>query len=136
MTEEMMTMSRLFTTKQIERAVGRADHRCPYCDLPYGTVVMRRGRGEVVQTPTGDHFVPHAWSRQVDEGNLVACCQVCNQLKNDLIFPTVAEAWRYISQRRVVKGYQVVWVPEVALTQDAAAWSAAYGRLLMGEPDD
>lgn len=79
-----------------------------------------------MQTPTGDHFVPHSRQGSTSEPNLVASCQVCNSLKSDLVFESLEAARRYLLVERMRKGISTLFLPDVAMTEDASGWVKAY----------
>ena len=71
---------------------------CVYCGSPFGITVRWRGKQRVLYR-VKDHFYPaKAGGRKADNAgnNLVWSCQVCNQIKYDLIFDNGIDARNYI----------------------------------------
>jgi hypothetical protein len=92
------------TQRQI---LAKQNDRCMYCDLPFGTEILRQGRrGRLVTLRINwDHFVPYSWCATNPNDNWVAACHVCNGLKGPRRFETVGEARRYITNKALDKGY-------------------------------
>jgi 5-methylcytosine-specific restriction endonuclease McrA len=80
------------------------DYRCFYCERAFHSVVLRYSRPIPLKIHW-DHFVPYAYSRDNSAVNFVAACHVCNAIKSDICFETLAEARIFIESRRQAKGY-------------------------------
>lgn len=119
---------RTYTSAAIDRQVERQGHHCPYCTLPFGTVIAYRG--ETVQTPVGDHFAPYSWHGETRDDNLIASCQVCNSLKSARLFASVEHARRVLLVERMNRHIDTLFLPTTPITQDAEAWSREYARYL------
>lgn len=117
---------RLFNADLIQRITAQQGHICAYCTLPFGSVVSYRG--ETIQTPVGDHFVPFSWNPSTHSDNLVVCCQVCNGIKHDQLFESVEHARRTILVRRMEKRIVTFFIPENPMTENPEAWSRDYQR--------
>lgn len=84
---------------------------CLYCGKPLDSVVFRKGESVDLELQW-DHAIPRAIRVIDEEENIVASCQICNNIKNDLVFETVDEAREWIYKRRERKGYsdqRVAW---------------------------
>ena len=101
---------------------------CPYCTLPFETIVQYKG--ETVQSPVGDHFVPQSWDRRSLQDNLVVSCQVCNTLKHDNVYESVEQARRDLLVKRMNKRIVTLFIPQTPLTLDPEAWASEYTRYL------
>lgn len=112
--------NRYFTAESIERVTSQQNHICVYCTLPFGSVVSYRG--ETVQTPVGDHFIPFSQSGATRVDNLVVSCQVCNSIKADQLFDSIEHASRYILVRRMEKKIVTYFIPEHPLTESPESW--------------
>lgn len=90
-----------------EEILAKQNGRCLYCDMPFGTEILRQGgRGRLVRLRLQwDHFVPYSWCETNPADNWVAACHVCNTIKGPRRFETVAEARRYVLNRAIDKGY-------------------------------
>ena len=122
---------RKFKARDIQRAVEQQGHQCPYCTLPFGTLVSFRG--ETVQTATGDHFAPHSWDGRTDIANLIASCQVCNTLKSDSLYDSVEHARRSLLVARMKRRIESLFIPVTALTDDPEAWNREYMHYLSSD---
>jgi hypothetical protein len=89
-----------------EEVLARQRSRCLYCDLPFGSVVMRRGEPVTLRI-NWDHFVPYAYAAGNPGDNWVAACHVCNGIKSARMFDTVMEAQQFIRARWAVMGYEL-----------------------------
>ena len=80
---------------------------CLYCGLAFGSYIRRRGR--TTQTKVNwDHFIPYSYLYANPQTNWVAACNICNAIKHNKIFETLAEAQRLIGNRRFELGYETV----------------------------
>ncbi len=129
-------MARNYSARQTAKACELQNHMCAYCDLPFGTVVYKPGRGDIVQTAVGDHGVPYSYTARTLETNLFAACHICNALKGSNMFGDLITASRYIMGRRVEKRIVVIAIPEVALSDDPESWAKWYSRWLTRPVDD
>jgi HNH endonuclease len=77
---------------------------CIYCGKPLDGSTYRKGKIVELELQW-DHAIPRALRIIDGEYNIVASCNICNQIKSDLIFDTVREARDWISERRRQKGY-------------------------------
>ena len=73
-------------------------NRCYYCDRPFGSSVIRRGRLTILKA-VWDHYIPFAYRGSNPAENFVAACQVCNGFKSSMIFETREEAQLYLRRR-------------------------------------
>jgi len=87
--------------------LAKQNNRCLYCDLPFGTEILRTGRkGRLVTLRLNwDHFIPYAYCLNNPHDNWVAACHVCNGIKGPRIFDTIADARRYIQNKALENGY-------------------------------
>jgi hypothetical protein len=107
------------------------NNRCAYCELPFGTLVWRRGIGREDKTRKGyrpnfgyltvqlewDHFVPFAYTDSCADGQFLPACQLCNGLKSDSMFRTI-EGARESLEPHWVRKYEMATGP--VLTWEAA----------------
>ena len=77
---------------------------CLYCAQPLDGKVYRRGKPISLRLEW-DHAIPRAFKEIDSPENVVACCQICNEIKSDLVFNTTNEARDHISKRREALGY-------------------------------
>ncbi len=71
------------------------NNRCIYCDKLFGTIYLYGQKPRLVKIHI-DHFVSWKYSGDSSENNLVASCDLCNQIKSSLYFETFQEAYVYI----------------------------------------
>lgn len=77
---------------------------CFYCGVRFGSVRHRDGKPFLIRIHW-DHKLPYAYSQNNSNGNFVASCHVCNQMKSDKIFQTVDEAQIYLKNKRNSRKY-------------------------------
>lgn len=94
------------TRAQQAEILTSQDYRCFYCGLSFGSTQIRKGKA-VRLSLNWDHVVPFSFSMSNSEGNMVAACQVCNNLKRDRIFQTLDEARVALRDMRLSRGYLV-----------------------------
>ena len=87
-----------------DRILERQDNRCLYCQMPFGSEVIRK-YSYVYLRLQWDHFVPHAYLGRRAEDNWAAACHVCNGIKASRVFESLDEARRFIVNRAIEKGY-------------------------------
>jgi len=80
------------------------DYRCFYCERAFNSIICR-GFRRVTLKLSWDHLVPYSFSRDNSAANFVAACHVCNHIKADICFETIAEAKIYIEAKRGALGY-------------------------------
>ena len=74
----------------------RQDDRCLYCERLFGSWARRNGK-PLQLSVCWDHFAPYSYSRDNQDLNFVAACQVCNGIKSNRIFETIEQARVYLS---------------------------------------
>lgn len=92
---------------------------CIYCGNPLDGFVYKRGNSIDLELEW-DHAIPRALRVINDESNIVASCQICNSIKNDLVFDTIEEARGWIQERRRKDGYtdqRIPWYDEATNTK-------------------
>ena len=92
-------------TQTQDEILDEQDHRCLYCGLPFGTVVVRRGIPSLLSVEW-DHYVPYSY--QYGNRGLVAACDVCNAIKHATQFESLEEARAAIKLRWKKLGYRTV----------------------------
>lgn len=108
-----------------------AGFACAYCLVKFGSVVTRPGRGDALTRLEADHVIPVSWTgREYDRPNLVAACQVCNNLKNATVFDSITNARRFIDREWVRCHYAVVWSPTRSNFEDPEGWAMEYSRYM------
>lgn len=102
-------------------------HRCAYCRMMIGGVVMRRGR-YYLQEPEYDHFRPFSNSHDNSAGNYVLACSICNNLKGTDLYESIDAVTLGIAQAR--DRYTTVWETPVSMTEDLRTWGVKYATWL------
>lgn len=104
---------------------------CAYCQVIFGSVVRRPGHAPMVTRMQVDHFIPVSWTGQEgDRENCVAACQICNGLKQDMLFDSVVNARRHLDRLWVRGGYEVEFIPTRSNFEDPEGWAREYARYL------
>lgn len=80
------------------------NYRCFYCERHLESIVYKKGK-QVRLRVHYDHQVPFAYIKSNDADNFVAACHVCNGIKSDLCFQSLAEAKIYIESQWHKKKY-------------------------------
>jgi hypothetical protein len=106
---------------------------CAYCAIPFGSVVLRRGRLSLTSVHF-DHFVPHAYLNNNPVGNWVAACNVCNSIKSSLMFDSVEQAAYHITTMWLVKKYSIQWLAPVSSEEDPERWAVKFSGYLASMP--
>lgn len=73
---------------------------CFWCDKAFGSRVFVRGKKRVLR-PEWDHLIPFSYNQNNAPHNFVAACQICNNWKAALMFPTVQECREFLQIRWV-----------------------------------
>ncbi len=81
-------------------------NRCLYCENTFGSII-RRGHKTISLRLNWDHFVPYSYGLTNGGDNWVAACHVCNGIKSNRMFETVARAKTFILARWAEKGYDL-----------------------------
>lgn len=102
-------------------------HRCTYCWLPLGSVLVRRGR-YFLQEPNYDHFKSLASSHNNNVSNYVLSCSVCNVLKGDGIYESLDAVTLSIASAR--ERFTTVWETPVSMTEDLYKRGVKYASWL------
>jgi 5-methylcytosine-specific restriction endonuclease McrA len=84
--------------------IDRQDNQCIYCERTFGSPVLHDGEIETLE-PQPDHFRPRAAGGQTVDGNINYACHICNRLKSDFLFDTVAKAAAWLNREWERKGY-------------------------------
>lgn len=71
------------------------DNRCYYCNQDLGSVVKYK-KTTILLCGVLDHVVPFVYCQYSKGTNLVLSCQVCNAMKNDKMFDTMADLLEYL----------------------------------------
>jgi 5-methylcytosine-specific restriction endonuclease McrA len=77
---------------------------CTYCQRFFGSAVEHDGE-VIILKPQIEHFKPVAGKGKTDDANCNYACGVCNLLKRDYLFATVAELIDFLDREWVRKGY-------------------------------
>ena len=125
--------NRNISRRILDKEIERQNHNCAYCLLPFGSVVTMN-RGEVIQNPVADHFVPFAYGGVHTQRNAIAACQICNNIKRDMIFDSVESASRYVLGVRhdSKKKYVTRFIPVTPSSKDPVAWVTEYNAYCWG----
>ena len=93
--ESLAAEGRGYIPVKVKREILRhQNHQCIYC----GTSLNKKG----IRLHF-DHFVPFVYIEASERGDLVASCNICNQIKGCLLFNSIQEARIYIIQKRESK---------------------------------
>lgn len=81
-----------------EEILNVQDGNCFYCGNKFGSLYTR---GSYIGTLTvhWDHVVPFSFSRNNNQENIVASCNVCNLYKSNRMFDNVEELRKYLKSR-------------------------------------
>jgi hypothetical protein len=113
----------------------RQRYRCLYCRTLFGTVVYRGAR-MIVTEVRWDHRIPYAYLQANPDENWAAACQVCNSIKNDLLFFDVTSLRRWMRERWADLGFEVWWEPDVASDEDPERWAVSFASYLTRRQPD
>jgi 5-methylcytosine-specific restriction endonuclease McrA len=89
--------------QQSEILLGQ-NNCCIYCERRFGSVVFRNGK-MITLKPQWEHILAFAYSHDNRLSNFAAACQVCNGLKQDLIFHSLEEIKVYLLNKWSEKGF-------------------------------
>ena len=80
--------------------LNNQQHVCLYCNQEFERFVWSRSKHQYIKTKLcWDHFVPYSYNNFCKDDNFVAACSLCNLIKSDRVFDTVAEAQEFIKRR-------------------------------------
>jgi len=78
--------------------------RCTWCQRAFGSPILHHGEVEIL-TPQVEHFIPRAAGGRTADKNCNYSCQICNRLKHDYVFDTVAELIDFLDREWMRHGY-------------------------------
>jgi hypothetical protein len=84
--------------------LSRQENCCIYCGVLLGAIVHRKSRSLHLRTEY-DHAIPYSYCNCTSGHNMVAACHVCNGLKSDKMFTSIADAAIWLADQRAKKGY-------------------------------
>jgi 5-methylcytosine-specific restriction endonuclease McrA len=90
----LTSLAKPLTSEEGRRILERDHYRCQYCGLDG----MSNFENSLIMTV--DFLVPRAKKGKKTPANLVTACRPCNVIKGHRVFPDLAEAKAYVSQRR------------------------------------
>lgn len=80
---------------------------CPYCNKEFGYLYYKRGK--IIKTSiVRDHMSPHCFSADNNIKNIIACCDLCNKIKSDLIFENLDSLRSFLEKKRKKKGIEIL----------------------------
>ena len=86
------------STRVRKRILKEQDYRCFWCYRRLGSLVRYKGKMRRLKTHI-DHVIPHAFSQDNSEVNLVGSCCVCNHWKTDYVFQSIEDVRLYLATR-------------------------------------
>jgi uncharacterized protein (TIGR02646 family) len=101
--------SRIYAAKSVKAALQRAQHdKCAFCEskishIAYGDVEHFRPKSGYRQNPNDPLTRPGYYWLAYDWGNLLLCCQLCNQQHKANHFPLMETTQRARSHRDDIK---------------------------------
>jgi hypothetical protein len=113
------------TKAERETLIAAADHRCAYCELPFGTFIQQGGKVTNLR-PVMDHFVPYCYLQSNPATNWVVACHMCNAHKSGDFFTDFPAAKRQVFERWLSAGHIVLYIPDVPSTVDPLAYRHEY----------
>ena len=110
-------VTRRFSTRDKAKARKRQHDLCAYCGSKLGVTLQWNSKScRHVETRINyDHFIPLVYSGNNHSTNLIAACSICNSIKADRMFDTIAAARDHIRSRRQRKGFTVSNIDHVNL---------------------
>lgn len=87
------------TDKFLQKLCEEQDGRCYWCGRKFGTLYSKHYNVFLPLQATFDHIIPHIYSKDHTEKNLVASCNICNGIKYDKIFKSEEECKDYLFDR-------------------------------------
>lgn len=121
-------------TQQRSRAIlTDQGHQCAYCALPFGSVIVKRGKAQVT-SPQFDHFTPFAYLGTSPGSNWLAACRPCNLIKGAQMFRSLSDARLFILAMWEQNGYQVQWVAPVSCSEAPDRWAVKFATYLASLP--
>ena len=96
------TFRSIIPLKVRKEVLQKQENKCIYCDINLinGYIWnVKRSRYQKVKIHF-DHFISWNYSRNNEEQNIVASCDICNHIKYDKYFPDIISAREYILEKR------------------------------------
>lgn len=98
--------------QKVEELRKEQDNCCFYCCVPFDTPYDRYSKSQGTWTtkwtkPQLDHVQPFVYTQSHPEGGFVLACEICNNIKNDMIINDPYEARLKIINRfkkKLLKG--------------------------------
>jgi hypothetical protein len=109
------------------------EYLCFYCTIPFGSVVSKRGRF-VLTVVNYDHVLPFALLNANPDGNWVAACQICNQIKGSHVFQSIPEAREHVLEVRTKRRLQVEWLAPFSSEEYPERWAISFSGYLARLP--
>jgi len=89
-------------------------NRCAYCGSVFGEFIENTKTGKVIQVRLQwDHAVPYSFLRTNPKNNWLAACHICNGIKNNKMFDSLADARAVVVRRRAKRGFAVGDIPAI-----------------------
>ena len=89
-------------------------NRCAYCGAQFGDFIQNTNTGNVIQVRLQwDHAVPYSFLRTNPKNNWLAACHVCNGMKNNKMFDSLADARAVLARKRFKCGFETYDLPAI-----------------------
>lgn len=96
--------SRTVAPHLLDQKILEQNSLCIYCENEFASPVLVGGAVQFLKA-VPDHFIPRAMRQNNSPENIVAACHICNGIKSDHIFDSIAETKTWLQSEWVRRGH-------------------------------